>query len=314
MSVATRTRFPELDTLRERIDRLFAEFVAWPRDGIEKLAMPVDIQETEHELTVIASLPGIKAEDLQRNIARHLLELVQELRSGAYRPDALRQFPVAKGDGRTRVLSALTLRDKLAQRAVLTVLDPIGESIFHHDSFGYRPRRNVQMAVARVRERIRCGLTWLVDADIRSFFDTIPHRPLRRAVARVVDDREILRLIDQWLAAGTYQTGILTGPRGIPQGAVVSPFLCNVYLHGLDSALAERNIPFVRYADDFIAFAADQATAKSALDFTRRRLENLGLELHPEKTRVVQAGPHVAFLGERLPAGARVRASPRTGK
>ncbi len=244
---------------------------------------------------------GMPREELERNFASHLMTLVDELRSGRYRPAAMRQFTIAKADGGRRVLSSLSLRDKLAQRAALFVLEPIGEGLFHHDSFGYRPGRSVDMALERVRERIQCGLSWLVDADIRAFFDNIPHRPLRKIVARHVPDRELLHLIDLWLEAGTYQRGILSGARGIPQGAVISPFLCNVYLHQLDRALTRRNVPFVRYADDFLLFAPDQATAEKVMGFARERLEELDLELHPDKSRVVLAGPDVVFLGKPLP-------------
>lgn len=244
---------------------------------------------------------GMRREELERDFASHLITLVDELRSGRYRPAAMRQFTIAKADGGRRILSSLSLRDKLAQRAVLCVLEPIGEALFHHDSFGYRPRRNVDMALERVRERIQCNLAWLVDADIRAFFDTIPNRPLRKIVARHIPDRDLLRLIDLWLEAGTYQRGILCGPRGIPQGAVISPFLCNIYLHQLDQALTQHNVPFVRYADDFLLFAPDQTTAQRAMEFARERLEGLDLELHPDKSRVVRAGPNVVFLGKPLP-------------
>ena len=103
------------------------------------------------------------------------------------------------------------------------------------------------------------------------------------------------------MEAGTYQRGILCGPRGIPQGAVISPFLCNIYLHQLDRALTRHNVPFVRYADDFLLFAPDQTTAQRAMEFARERLEGLDLELHPDKSRVVRAGPNVVFLGKPLP-------------
>jgi RNA-directed DNA polymerase len=182
---------------------------------------------------------GMSRTEMERNLATHLLRLVDDLRQGRYRPDAMRQFTIAKGDGRRRVLSALTLRDKLAQRAVLSVLDPIGEQLFHHDSFGYRPGRNVAMALARVRGRVHCGLPWLVDADIRAFFDNIPHRPLRKALARVVPDREVLHLIDQWLEVGTYQTGILP-PGGPPGGCHPSVSLQRLPAPARRTACAKR--------------------------------------------------------------------------
>jgi RNA-directed DNA polymerase len=168
---------------------------------------------------------------MERNLVLHLQELVDDLKAGRYRPAPLRQFTIIKGDGKQRVLSALSLRDKLAQRAVLTVLEPVGERLFHNDSFGYRPARNTELAHRRACERIRCGLPWLVDGDITTFFDTIPHRPLQKTLKRYIPDRELLRLIDLWLAEGASSQGFLSVRRGIAQGAVISPILCNLYLH-----------------------------------------------------------------------------------
>lgn len=252
--------------------------------------------------------PGMPREDMEGQRLRHQLELIEEVRSGRYRPEPMRQFTLPKADGRPRVLSALYLRDKFLQRAVMQVLEPLGEALFHPDSYAYRPRRNVEMALERARERIRCGFPWLVDADIRSFFDEIPHRPLQKAVARHLPDRRLRRLIDQWLEIAANPRNLFTSPRGIPQGAVVSPFLCNLYLHGLDMGWQAQRIPFVRYADDFLLFAPDAALAHRALDWTRRRLDGLGLALHPDKTRVVQSSRDVVFLGQALPP------PPRPGK
>ena len=250
---------------------------------------------------------GLSRAEMEPNLVLHLLRLIEEVREGRYRPAPLRQFTVPKGDGKERVLSALILRDKLLQRAVLTVLEPISESLFHHDSFGYRPRRNVEMALRRVEERVRCGLTWLVDADIRGFFDNIPHRPLRKVLKQRIPDREILDLIDAWLAMGPSRQSIFETRRGIPQGAILSPLLCNLYLHNLDQALADRNIPFVRYADDLLLFTTERKTAEKALVFIAERLQELGLELHQEKTRVIESGPQVVFLGQPLPRPPKAR-------
>lgn len=244
---------------------------------------------------------GLSRAAMEPNAVLHLLRLIEDVQKGHYRPAPLRQFTVPKGDGRLRVLSALSLRDKLLQRAVLTVLEPIGEALFHHDSFGYRPNRNVEMALRRVRERIACGLPWLVDGDIRSFFDEIPHRALRKVLKQRIPDRDLLALIDAWLAVGPAQSSIFNTRRGIPQGAILSPILCNLYLHELDQALAARNLPFVRYADDFLLFTPDQKTAEKARQFVSDRLDAMGLELHPEKTRIVLSGPDVVFLGQPLP-------------
>lgn len=245
---------------------------------------------------------GLPRREMERRPLLHLLELVDDLRTGRYRPQPLRRFAIAKADGRQRVLSALCLRDKLVQKAAQLVLEPAAERLFHHDSFAYRPRRNVEMALTRAREHIRIGLHWLVDADIRSFFDNIPHKPLRARLKTFVADRELLRIIDTWLDLGSAPASFLSTPRGIAQGAILSPLFCNLYLHDFDQALAARKVPFVRYADDFLLFAASESDARRALDFARDELARLDLALHPDKTRVTRAGPHVEFLGQALPA------------
>lgn len=245
---------------------------------------------------------GIPRSEMERHLVLHMLRLVEEVRTGRYRPAPLRRFPIAKADGSQRILSALCLRDKLLQKAAQIVLEPEAEALFHHDSFGYRPRRNVQMALTRARERISCGLFWLVDADIKSFFDSIPIKPLRRRLSRFVDDRELMVLIDHWLDLGASQASFLSSPRGIAQGAILSPLFCNLYLHDLDQAMHLRKVPFVRYADDFLLFAASEADAHSALDYAGEILNRLDLQLNQQKTRVTQSGPHVRFLGEPLHA------------
>jgi len=246
--------------------------------------------------------PGLPRWEMEKNRVFHLLDLVDDLRSGRYRPAPLRQFTIEKGDGKQRVLSALSLRDKLIQRAVLSVLEPIGEQLFHNDSYGYRPRRNVEMAHRRACERIQCGLPWLVDADIAKFFDNIPHRPLKKTLKQYIPDRELLALIDLWLAEGASSLSFLGTRRGVAQGAVISPMLCNFYLHELDVALAGKNIPFVRFADDFLLFAPDERRANEALKFVDQKLKAMGLELHPDKTCVARSHRGLIFLGLPLPA------------
>ncbi len=245
--------------------------------------------------------PGLPRWEMEKDLVLYLLELVDEVRSGRYRPAPLRQFTIEKGDGKQRVLSALSLRDKWIQRAVLSVLEPIGEQLFHNDSFGYRPRRNVEMAHRRACERIQCGLPWLVDADITKFFDNIPHRPLQKTLKQYIPDRELLALIDLWLAEGASSLSFLGIRRGVAQGAVVSPILCNFYLHELDMALAGKNIPFVRFADDFLLFAPDERRANDVLKFVDQKLKTMGLELHPDKTRVARSHRGLVFLGLPLP-------------
>ncbi|RMD71275.1 MAG: Retron-type reverse transcriptase [Gammaproteobacteria bacterium] len=245
--------------------------------------------------------PGIPRQEMERQAIKHILRLVEEVRAGDYRPAGLRRFAVAKPSGGRRVLSALTLRDKLLQTAAMLVLTPSMERLFHPDSYAYRPRRNVDMAFAKSCERIRCGLDWLVDADIRSFFDEIPHRNLVKRLRRHIPDDDLCRLMEQWLDVGYAQTHLFALRRGIPQGAVLSPLWCNLYLHQLDMAWHRKNVPFVRFADDFLLFAPDRRGAERAMEWTRKQLAKLELALHPEKTRITRSGPHVIFLGRPLP-------------
>ncbi len=245
--------------------------------------------------------PDISREELQRHLMRHLLECREEVLGGAYRPLPLRQFPMRKPDGRMRVISAQYLKDKLVQRAILTILEPRAERLFHDDSYAYRPNRNVEKALTKVRERIRIGQDWLVDADIEKFFDSIPNRPLLKVLDAFVDDAPTLRLIARWLDQGAHVRSLLSTTRGISQGAILSPLFCNLYLHRFDTAMTKAKIPFVRFADDFLLFTPAQAQADKALAYATRELERLGLTIHPEKTRVIRAGRAVSFLGQSLP-------------
>ncbi|MBI4753850.1 MAG: Retron-type reverse transcriptase [Betaproteobacteria bacterium] len=245
--------------------------------------------------------PGVSRRDMEPHFLQHLLTVREEVLDGRYRPAGVRQFPVNKADGKIRVLSALVLRDKLLQRAALTVLDPLAETLFHVDSYAYRRGRGVEGALTKARERVAIGLDWLVDADIRSFFDTIPLAELKRKVRKFVPDRELLNLLDLWIDIGPSRHSLFSKARGIPQGAILSPLLCNLYLHEFDLALTRSGIPFVRYADDLLLFLPDRTAAERALVFADKTLRALDLSLHPDKTRVTRSGPHVSFLGEPMP-------------
>ena len=244
---------------------------------------------------------GISRYEMEKNFVLHITRLAKELEAGKYNPAQVRIFPVLKGDGKKRIISALTLRDKLAQRAVLSVLTPIGEAMFHHDSYGYRPGRSIDAVMERVKEHINCGYFWLVDADIKSFFDTIPHKPLKKKLKKSISDRELLDLIFKWLDIGTPRTGILSKRRGIPQGGVISPFLCNFYLTGFDRFLTDHNLPFVRFADDFLIFTPSRRHAESAMACVIKGLKALDLRLNTQKTHIVLSSPKVIFLGRKLP-------------
>jgi len=245
--------------------------------------------------------PGLFRQDMEPNLAFHLLKLSEELRTGTYKPGQVRFFPVRKGDGKQRIISALCLRDKVAQSAVLSVITPLGEAVFHENSFGYRRGRNIDMALSKCREFMLCGTQWVVDADIKGFFDNIPHGPLMKKVKALIKDADVCTLIRKWLDSGTHRRGFLSRAKGIPQGSVLSPFLCNLYLNDFDRELSAKNLPFVRFADDFLVFAKTKTDADKARVFVEKCLSRLELELNTQKTRVATAGPGIIFLGKKLP-------------
>ncbi len=242
----------------------------------------------------------VTRDQLQQHLLKHILECREQVLQGKYRPSALRQFPMLKPDGKKRVLSAQFLRDKLVQRSLLTVLEPKAEAIFHEDSFGYRPRRGVDLAIKKVYERIRVGQHWLVDADIKKFFDTIPYKQLMKVLKAFINDSSTMKLVEMWLKQGAHCSSLLGQRRGISQGAILSPIFCNIYLNQFDTRLSNANIPFVRFADDFLLFATNKSDAEKAKGYAQKQLEALGLELHPDKTRIVKSSPAVKFLGRPL--------------
>jgi RNA-directed DNA polymerase len=245
--------------------------------------------------------PGISKKEMGKNFTYHIIKLARELRSGEYQPDPVRFFTVNKKNGKPRIISALTLRDKVAQRAVLKVIEPGGENIFHHNSYGYRPGRNTQMACSKVREYLLCGLLWLVDADIKNCFESISHSRLLKVIKKNFSDKNLIGLIKKWLCAGNMSSGIFSSPRGIPQGAILSPFFCNLYLTFWDNTITSKNFPFVRFADDFIVFANSKKEAGKAYKIVEKTLKKIDLELNLHKTRIVHCSPKIKFLGQKLP-------------
>ncbi len=242
----------------------------------------------------------ISRSEMQLHLLHHILQCREQVLSGVYKPQPLRQFVMKKADGNNRVLSAQYLVDKFVQRAILVVLEPRMEQLFHEDSYAYRPKRSVYMALQKVTERINIGQYWLVDADIQSFFDSIPLSQLTKTLNEFINDKSAMKLINQWLVQGLHHNSLLSTKRGISQGAVLSPLFCNLYLHKLDMALKKANIPFVRFADDLLLFSSNQKKAEQALKFLSKQLTQLGLTIHPKKTQVVQSSSQVMFLGAQL--------------
>jgi len=249
---------------------------AWAEVKANKGAAGVDHQTIEH---------------YEGDLDANLNKLAAQLRDGSYVPQAVRRVWIPKpGSREGRPLGIPTVRDRVVQTALRNVIEPIFEVGFAAQSYGFRPGRGCQDALRRVEQLLDAGYTFVVDADLKSYFDTIPHAALRERVATKIADGRVLTLLDAFLEQEVMSTMGTTIPEaGTPQGAVISPLLSNIYLDPLDQLMAGRGWEMVRYADDFVILCRSQAEAAAALREVQDWTANAGLKLHPEKTRVVDA-------------------------
>lgn len=261
---------------------------------------------------------GVRIEHVERSkggVAAFLEDLHEALKAKTYRPEAVRRSFIAKPDGRMRPLGIPTIRDRVAQAAALLILEPIFEADFKDCSFGFRPKRSAHDALRVVEEALKVGHTIVLDADLESYFDTIPHEKLMKCVERRIADRSVLGLIRMWLAAPIEEPPDRPGGKptrkrsscGTPQGGVISPLLANLYLHWFDQPFEAPNGPadfakakLVRYADDFVALATTDAGGR-LMQWTQNWLENrMGLRLNAAKTHLRCIRPDresFSFLG-----------------
>ena len=298
-NTAETPRFGEVSTKQQRIAKLARQH---PEQALTNLHHYID----ENWLRVAfewtrkdgaAGIDGQTAEEYERDLAGNLQRLLGEIKSGRYVAPAVKRVHIPKEKDKTRPIGIPTFEDKVAQRAILMVLEPVFEVDFLDFSFGFRPGRSAHQALRKLRSSIMDrGGRWVLDADIKGYFDHIDHGKLRECLRQRVTDGVIVRMLDKWLAAGVLeQRQWHRARRGTPQGGVISPLLANVYLHEcLDQWFTKQVQPrlkarssIVRFADDAVLVFEDFLDCVRVLQVLPKRMARYGLELHPEKTRMV---------------------------
>ena len=256
-----------------------------------------------------AGVDGQSVERFEAGAELYLEELEQALRTGAYRPQPIRRVEIPKGGGKMRPLGIPVVKDRIVQTALKLVIEPIFEREFEDSSYGFRPGRGCKEALREVDELIKEGYTHVVDADLDSYFDSIPKEPLMGEVSERISDGAVLELIRAFLNQDIIQGMKRWTPvGGTPQGAVISPLLANIYLHPLDRHMRRKGCRMVRYADDFVVLCRTAEQAQAALNEVRVWVEQNELRLNADKTHVGdcrQTGQGFEFLGYRFEVGRR---------
>lgn len=275
-----------------------------PKMGFTSLAYLMDIEwlQEAFQRTRKDGAPGVDGQTWHgyaKNLESNLQSLLDRAKSGTYRAPPVRRVHIPKGGSatETRPIGIPALEDKVLQRAVVMMLEPIYEQDFHPGSYGFRPKRSAHQALEELRRQaVRHGGGWILEVDIRKFFDTLDHSHVREFLQYRVRDGVLKRLIGKWLSAGVMEDGNLSYPEnGSPQGGVISPLLANIYLHYvLDMWFEEEVKPrlkgqacLIRYADDFVILFIREADARRVQEVLPKRFGRYGLTLHPEKTRLV---------------------------
>jgi RNA-directed DNA polymerase len=289
-----------VSTKRQRIAELAKQA---PTMGFTSLAHHIDLTWL-HEAYVrtrpdgAVGVDGQSIGDFNAHLGENLRRLLEQAKSGTYRAPPVRRVHIPKGTGtETRPIGIPTFADKVLQRAVVMALEPIYEQDFLDCSYGFRPGRSAHQALEALwQQAMALGGCWLVEVDLKKFFDTLDHSHLRGFLRQRLRDGVLLRLIDKWLRAGVLEDGVLTHPEaGSPQGGVISPLLSNVYLHYVLDVWFEREVKprlrgrafLVRYADDFVMGFACEEDARRVLEVLPKRFGKHGLTVHPDKTRLV---------------------------
>jgi RNA-directed DNA polymerase len=235
----------------------------------------------------------------ESNLTKNLASLMRKLKKGLYSPKPLRRKHIFKEKGKTRPLGIPAVNCRVAQEVLRQLISPIFEKRFHSNSFGFRPGRNCHQAIERLMHFARMGFRYVVDVDIKGFFDNIPHNLIMDSIAAKIADGNILNTIEKVLNSGVIEEDGEFKPtlRGTPQGGVISPLLANAALDHLDWFLEGYNLHFVRYADDFVVLCKTKSEAEKVLDMIQNFLNDMGLEVSKEKTKVSSFSEGFNFLG-----------------
>jgi RNA-directed DNA polymerase len=256
-----------------------------------------------------AGVDGQSVERFAAGAELYLSELHENLKSGSYRPSPVKRVDIPKGPGQTRPLGIPSVKDRIVQTALKMAIEPIFETAFREGSYGFRPGRGCKDALREVDRLLKEGYTHVVDADLKAYFDSIPHDRLMARVAEKVSDGRVLDLIEGYLRQDVMKGMERWSPTaGTPQGAVISPLLANIYLHPLDLIMEQGGYKMVRYADDFVILCREAEEAEEALRRVTAWTTANGLTLHPDKTRMGDArqpGQGFEFLGYRFEGGRR---------
>jgi RNA-directed DNA polymerase len=239
-----------------------------------------------------AGIDGQSVKQFEAQEEQQLQQLSRELKNGVYRPAAVKRVWIPKaGSTEKRPLGIPVVRDRVAQTALRNVIEPIFERDLAEQSYGFRPRRATKDALRRVEELLNQAHHWVVDADIKGYFDSIPHGKLTAKVGAKISDGRILELIESYLKAGVMEQckGWEATNQGTPQGGVISPLLANIYLDELDWKIANAGMQMVRYADDFVVLCSSQTQAQAALELISQWIQEAQLQLHPQKTKIIDA-------------------------
>jgi RNA-directed DNA polymerase len=255
-----------------------------------------------------AGMDHVTVEEFSRDQVRNVKHLSERLKEGTFQPQPVMRVYIPKpGSAEKRPLGIPTVQNRVVQAAVRQVIEPIFEREFAEHSYGFRPKRGCKDALRRVDELLKSGYVYVVDADLKSYFDTIPHEPLMKRVGERIADKRVLSLIESFLKA-KIMDGLQewTPEEGAPQGAVLSPLLSNIYLNPLDHQMAVQGFEMVRYADDFVILCRSAEEAQQALSLVQQWTAANGLTLHPTKTHIVDTRADLFdFLGYRFKKGKR---------